>query len=263
MNKIIEYPFCILDINTANDFYWDENFSFKGESHDYWEIVCVLDGEVESVEDENVYILQRGNVVFHAPGEFHRIKSLGTSHPHVLVMTFHHSGELPKVLREGVFTLSESELCRYEKIFSECRAFMLGKTDVADGALAGLELSAFLIELSSSHTPGNISSKGKRADEYRKIVDAMQSGIEENLTLQQIATRAAVSLSNMKLLFKEFSGVSPKSYYSELRLREAIRLLDGGNSVTEVAAKLGFSSPNYFSIFFKRRTGMLPKKMKK
>ena len=160
-----------MDINTANNFYWDENFSVKGESHDYWEIVCVLDGEVESVEDENVYILRRGNMVFHAPGEFHRIKSLGASHPHVLVMTFRHSGELPKVLREGVFTLSESELCRYEKTFGECREFMRNGSAALGGALAGLDLSAFLLELASSHTPGNISSNGKRADEYRSQYD--------------------------------------------------------------------------------------------
>ena len=263
MNKIIEYQFSVLDINTANDFYWDEKFSFKGESHNFWEIVCVLDGVVESVEDEKVYILRRGDMVLHAPMELHRIKSSGASRPHVLIMSFHHSGELPRVLGDGVFSLTDSELLDYEKIFGSCSKFLRGEGDASIGMAAGLRLCAFLLELSLSHTPGDTSSKGKRADEYRRVVDVMQAGIAENLTLSEIALRAAVSLSSMKLLFKDFSGESPKLYYAKLRLREACRLLDEGASVAEVSIKLGFSSPNYFSLFFKRNVGALPKKYKR
>lgn len=263
MNRIINYPFSILDVNTANDFYWDEKFTFKGESHNFWEIVCVLDGVVESVEDEKVYILRRGDMVLHAPMELHRIKSSGESCPHVLIMSFHHSGELPEVLGEGVFSLSDGELSEYEKIFGLCRMFLRGEDEDKSGIVAGLRLGAFLVELAFAHTPGDTSSKGKRADEYRRVVDVMQAGIGENLTLSEIATRAAVSLSSMKLLFKDFSGESPKMYYAKLRLREACRLLYEGASVAEVSIRLGFSSPNYFSLFFKRCAGVLPKKLKR
>ena len=263
MSRVIEYPFSIFDINTANDFYWDENFNFKGESHNFFEIVCVLDGAVESVEDEKVYILHRGDMVLHAPMEFHRIKSALSSRPHVLIMSFHHSGELPSILSEGVFSLTDGEICEYERIFGLCYEFLRGEGEQKVGMSAGLGLCDFLLRLSSSHIPGDTASKGKRAEEYRRIVDVMQAGIGENLTLSEIAVRSAVSLSSMKLLFKEFSGESPKLYYSKLRLREACRLLDTGASVAEVAIKLGFSSPNYFSLFFKRNVGMLPKSFKR
>ena len=39
---------------------------------------------------------------------------------------------------------------------------------------------------------------------------------------------------------------------------EAIKLLEDGEAVTEVSAKLNFSSPEYFSLFFKKHTGLPP-----
>ena len=49
-----------------------------------------------------------------------------------------------------------------------------------------------------------------------------------------------------------------KQYYATIRLNEAIKLLEEGEAVTEVSAKLNFSSAEYFSLFFKKHTGLPP-----
>jgi two-component system response regulator YesN len=46
-------------------------------------------------------------------------------------------------------------------------------------------------------------------------------------------------------------------------VRHAARLLDEGFSATEIADKMNFSSPNYFSVFFKKHTGTMPSEYKK
>ena len=62
----------------------------------------------------------------------------------------------------------------------------------------------------------------------------------------------------MKLLFKSYAGIGPKSYYNLLRVQKATELLNKGNSVTEVSLALNFSSASYVSAFFKRETGTPP-----
>lgn len=259
----IFYPFTITNVNTANDFFWDDKFTFAGESHEYWEIVCVHSGAVEAVEDEKVYTLRAGDMVCHAPMEFHRIKSCTGTSPHVTVMTFKNTGELPARLGDGVFKLSEDELRIYHSAFMMAYRFLHGEGSEADGAVAGMQIAGFLLHLSETHVPGNLPPTSKRAVDYQRVVDVMQNAVCENLTLPEIAARAAVSLSTMKLLFVDFSGQSPKQYYAGLRIKEARRLLEGGTSVTDVSITLGFSSPNYFSLFFKRNTGSLPKTAKR
>ena len=64
----------------------------------------------------------------------------------------------------------------------------------------------------------------------------------------------------MKILFKTYAGISPKSYYNLMRVQKATELLNKGDSVTEVSLAMNFSSSNYFSVFFKRETGSPPSK---
>ena len=55
----------------------------------------------------------------------------------------------------------------------------------------------------------------------------------------------------------------PKEFYDELRVKEAMDQLQNGRSVTEIARKMNFSSPNFFCAFFKRHTGVTPSAYKK
>ena len=86
----------------------------------------------------------------------------------------------------------------------------------------------------------------------------MTEHIYDNLSLEELAAINKTSVSNIKALFKRHSGTSPMLHYSRLRCTEAIRLMSEGYSAAETANALNFSSPNYFSTFFKRMTGKPP-----
>lgn len=262
MKKEIHHPFIIQALRSTYEFRWNASFRFAGERHDFWEIVCVLDGTVEAVEDEKVYVLSAGEMICHAPLEFHSIRSYGNTEPHVLVLSFLHSGALPKKLEEGLFLLSSDELAEYQAIFHRAKKWFHGsaESDPLLGAECSAALTSFLLRLCTTHDPHNTQSHSRQAKEYRRIVEIMQNAACENLSLSEIASRATVSASTVKALFSVFSSISPIKYYSQLQIEEAKRLLSKGLSIAEIADRMHFSSPNYFSVFFKRHLGTSPGK---
>lgn len=260
--KPIAKGFSIDGLYSAFRFDWDESFVFAGESHNFWEIVFVESGAVEVTEDENIYTLFAGNLIFHAPMEFHRIKSFGGNSPKGLILSFSASGELPEMITRGVFTLDPTQTMEYVRIAQKAVEF----NTYPDKAMLGQEvaslLSAFIIGLGAKNTVSD-TSKSQGAIEYRRIVSFMNNSVCENLTLTDIAHKTNVSVSYIKQLFKTYAGISPKSFFNQLRIRHANELLGEGYSVTEVSDIMNFSSPNYFSAFYKKHTGLSPSSRQK
>lgn len=92
-----------------------------------------------------------------------------------------------------------------------------------------------------------------------RIREALESG----LTIQQVAEEMGVSYSNFRKLFKEYTGLSPATYQQDLRLQRAKELLSTTDlSIKEIAYKLNFESPDYFSAKFKAKTGRRPSELR-
>jgi len=87
--------------------------------------------------------------------------------------------------------------------------------------------------------------------------------LESSLTIQQVAQNLGVSYSNFRKLFKEYTGISPATYQQDLRLQRAKELLSTTDmSVKEIAYRLNFESPDYFSAKFKAKTGRRPSELR-
>ena len=87
--------------------------------------------------------------------------------------------------------------------------------------------------------------------------------LESSLTIQQVAKDLGVSYSNFRKLFKEYTGISPATYQQDLRLQRAKELLSTTDmSVKEIAYRLNFESPDYFSAKFKAKTGRRPSELR-
>ena len=50
-----------------------DGYTFKGETHDFAEAVCVTDGKAGITAGKNVCVLSAGQMILHPPGEFHAI----------------------------------------------------------------------------------------------------------------------------------------------------------------------------------------------
>ena len=91
----------------------------------------------------------------------------------------------------------------------------------------------------------------------------IREALESSLTIQQVADELGVSYSNFRKLFKEHTGISPAIYQQDLRLQRAKELLSTTDmSVKEIAYRLNFESPDYFSAKFKIKTGRRPSELR-
>lgn len=91
----------------------------------------------------------------------------------------------------------------------------------------------------------------------------IRESLESDLTIQRIAEDMGVSYSNFRKLFKEYTGLSPATYQQELRLQRAKELITTTDySIKEIAYRLNFESPDYFSAKFKAKMGCKPRDLR-
>ena len=69
-------------------FEYAHDFSFSGESHDFWEFLFVDKGEIEVDAGEKTVLLNKGDIIFHQPMEFHRLRATGANSPDLVVSAF-------------------------------------------------------------------------------------------------------------------------------------------------------------------------------
>jgi transcriptional regulator GlxA family with amidase domain len=97
-------------------------------------------------------------------------------------------------------------------------------------------------------------------DQRLQIVLAlMEDKLHENLSLDELARSANVSVSYFHHLFKALTGRTPGHYLRTLRMQRARELLGTTVlSVKQVMNKTGFSDRSHFDREFKRVYGLTP-----
>ncbi len=100
--------------------------------------------------------------------------------------------------------------------------------------------------------------------ELQMIKKYIDLNFRENLSLESLAKRAALSPVYFHKLFTAYFGASPAAYISALRLTAAKQaLIATDSSIAEIAFDCGFSSHSYFNYKFKAETGVSPLKYRK
>lgn len=87
----------------------------------------------------------------------------------------------------------------------------------------------------------------------------MQESVEDPLSIQEIASRLDMSYSLFRKQFKEYVGMPPARYLQEIRLQRAKEYLRTTTlSVKEIAYRLHFETPDYFSAQFRKKNKVSP-----
>lgn len=103
----------------------------------------------------------------------------------------------------------------------------------------------------------------------KRLVDKATNYIDDNISDSSINVEAmakAMGMSRVQLYKKLLSitGSTPTEFIRQIRLRRAEQLLrESQMSVSEVAYKVGFNNPRYFSKYFKEMYGVMPSQYKK
>lgn len=97
-----------------------------------------------------------------------------------------------------------------------------------------------------------------------RVIHYMNEHVERNLTLDQLAAYFKYSPSHFSMLFQKETGVSPISYFIRLKIQKACQyIVLSGLKLNEIAVKLGFEEPAYFSRTFTKVMGISPSEYRK
>lgn len=248
-----------------------KGYSFSGESHNFWELVYVVDGRVGVSADGNIYSVPAGKLVLHRPMEFHRIWNDSDDDADVIIISF--AADFNIKLSANVFNVEpggKEEICSIvDDIFTN---FEIGKIDGYDIANIAVikqispyaqvvinRLENFILRAIPNGLPASATrSEAAGVRKYTEIVNCLNAHLEDNLSISEIAKLCSMSPSSVKQIFRRYAGMGVAEFYREMKINAAVAMLPQDMSVREIAQRLGFADANYFSTVFKRVTGKSP-----
>jgi AraC-like DNA-binding protein len=108
--------------------------------------------------------------------------------------------------------------------------------------------------------PGKLSENEMDQEFLQKSIDYIIKNIsDEKLNVEGLAEVLKINRSNVYRKIKALTGNSVVEFISNIRLKQAIKLMETNKfSLAEIAYQTGFSSPSYFTKMFKRKYGKTP-----
>ena len=260
--------FRITALYTAFQAVYGADYYVSGESHDFWEIVIVTEGEIGVTAGKDVFHLRRGQAILHTPNEFHNLWSERGRKAGFLIFSFSapHLAAPPHRIFE-VRDLAEPfvVLGELERSLQMHKHWAQGVKEgcEAKAALALKRLELFLLKTifeTKPQTHGNPLSQS--AKHYAAVVRFLEDNLHRTLSVGEIAAACRIGEVNLKKIFSRYAGVGVIAYFNYLKMHAAIKMLENGSTVRETAEALGFVNQNYFCTVFKRVMGKAPKSFK-
>ncbi len=131
------------------------------------------------------------------------------------------------------------------------RALRLGAKDIL---LKPIEYKQLLQSITRA-----VGWKFTENDTLNDILEYINMNYAEKIDLQKLSNDFFVSPSHVSRLFKKFMGTTTVEYIHEVRIKQAINMLNEGRwSIKEIAEITGYDSLNNFYKKFKIYTGTTP-----
>ena len=273
-----------LSVTRIHSFFYYEflpNFSFQGESHDFWELMYVDKGVCRSVRQDTHTTLHAGDIVLIRPNEFHAVYGNEIDIFNVLLISFTCKSKALEAFPSTPIRVSASTRDIISKIVKEARhAFHLPLIDPFINEITPLENPVFgsrhllknyleellILLLRKEYTDTNnltLSILSSGPTDPKSLVEAVEKYLLENLnrtlSIPAICETFHYSKNYICSRFKEKTGYTIIEYFNRAKIERAKELIrEQACSLTVISESLGFSSPGYFSKTFKRIVGLSP-----
>lgn len=243
--------------------------------HDFYELYCLLSGELEFIVEGCRYVMKPGMLLLIAPGEMHRSVSQDAQQKFervVLWMSRDFVHSLSSILPRIVQTIAREDqgwnlIVPDDETFSVLHSLLfslLYEKDLADPDspfLSRLIVMQLLVHLSRflSHAP--FSSPARQDIRYEatmKVYEYVNQHFKEELTVALLAEQFYMDKNTLTRQFKRIIGLTPGEYIRRKRLENARELIRRGVGAQEAGFQSGFSDYSAFYRAFRQEYGSAP-----
>ncbi len=254
-----------------------ENFSFAGESHDYWELTYVDKGQIAVQQDGSTFLLKAGEMLLCKPNVFHTCRVYQDAPACVVDIEFIIDSPIPESFGDEIIILNaEQRQCMAAIIREASQTYahfnnlpgavrMVQTEDVPYGSQQIIcnRLEELLIYACRGNRSIRIDRRLIPTDLQTNLASQIQAYISEHLsekiTLERLARDHCISVTKLKRIFREDVGFSVITYLTNERIKEAKNLIRKDRlNFSQIAEAVGYDSIHYFSAVFKKQTGMTP-----
>ena len=114
-------------------------------------------------------------------------------------------------------------------------------------------------QLQVASKPVPSSSARKMQILLRKLVAWLSDNLAQSFSVDEMASKVALSGSHLRRVFRAEYGVGPAHFFQEMKMREARRLLrESALPIKAISSQLGFNDLAHFYRSFKKHTEMAP-----
>jgi len=249
------------------------NFNFAGETHDFWEFIYIDKGQMLITAGSQQYQLRAGELAFHCPGEFHAVQACSREKANFMVCAFASESACMTFFTHKILLLDAAARACLQATLREVDGSLLPSETpplafpgaaFGAGQLIRTSLEQMLIRLYRQSHAVKIQQRALSTappGSSRVLAERIQSFIEDHvqdrLTLAEIAAAMGCSVAQVKKAYKTATGASVIDQLIELKISEARRMVaEGELNFTQIASRLGYDNPHYFSRLFRRRQEM-------
>lgn len=249
---------------------FEEVFPYGFQHHPSFEWMWPVGGWTHIKIDKAVYLLSPGDFCLIAPGMKHaEVYSAATPvHQSLWCSYAAHTGRITANIfvydSVGHGTVTHGASAQVPPLFSTLLVALqneiAARQDGAEAVCRGLLMTLANLILrhleKSLAQPAGVDTAGMVS---RQAVDFLRLHYAENIALDDVAREVHLSRNYLATVFKRETGKTIVNALTEIRLEHAKHLLvEGRHPVRDVAAAVGFRSPEHFCRIFQRYENIAP-----
>ena len=257
------------DINTSN---------VKKHTHNYYEFYFFVDGNISMYIKEKAHQLKPGDVILIPPHIPHYIKNHDNDIPYrrfVLWIDAKYYKSLMDRSQEYKFIINhtkENENYVYPNDLITFNSFQTKLFNIIEETSSHnfgkeqkiiLNLYDVLLDLNRmAYNTAHPTVQHHTLNLHDNIISYIETNIEDDLTLDDIADSFYVSKYHIAHIFKQKYGISVHKFITQRRLEMCKNAIMSGFNITDIFNKYGFKDYSSFYRAFKKEYGLSPKEFK-
>ena len=271
-STVVKNSCTIKKLYSTYSYFHTQDFTFAGEYHNTWELVYVYSGSVIIETPDYKFTLEKNQACLHSPNERHKIRANNVCSS-LFIFSFDCICDNMDCITKKPLNISPAISNYFIVAIEEGLTFLSGKNNIpvrnqpvkfGGGQVVKNMLELALISLirlnsssDSNNTPKRIAVSNNKVVDL--VIDYFKKNIQNKILLEDLTAVSGYSASHLSAIFQKEMGISIKNYFNKMRIDTAKELLSKRTmSIQQVSDYLNFDSVQYFSLRFKKETGLTP-----